>query len=218
MDSSYHPLTQKYLHNFFKPTIDIISNINNIESLRKWLFSFITLDILQDYNDDTIELARSSIIFYLTMLFEMEIDDTIDSSLLTPWDFTHYQDGNLIKIFGPSTNTIPITIIMDGIIYKHELSQDMIFGILCVLHDNPKFTIMYDGIAIKLDDLIQRYSTDRDTLYAAYLQIGMIKFDNKEVMRGIATGAMWTNTDPNSYVINLIMYNESSKTSLQILF
>jgi len=208
----------QYLVSLLQPYVDEINKAETVDQIRDWLPKVFGAQWYQNFIKDhkvllmnnNVQVAKGAITKYFldSIIEEMNIHLlNYTTKYLFPWDvralLLDSREYNVVKLFGlsPFTNTIPVTIMINGQSQNYELSQDFIIGLLTV----GDFEIYINGVLLSDEDknyLISQYkiADDKAPHYSARLNGQLTHFQTKDFLRGYMSGLSWRGLNYNEYV------------------
>jgi len=164
----------------------------------------------QNYYNDLIPVIKILILSDLGNLLINYVETHYRDKLaeypnITPWDLAYYRDDELTRLFGPSTNKLPIIVVnKDGNRFQHYLTEEFVYGMLWALEifNSKEIQLIFMDEVLNLDDFGERYEYP-DYFPQYYVINDNIYFETTDVVQGISTIALWLGQNPHSIIKEL---------------
>jgi len=125
----------------------------------------------------------------------------------TPWDIASEKSGEAIRLFGAPSKTIPIVVTYGNNAYQYEFTEEMTYGVLVALEDNPNFTITLFEYVLSRKDLdflfLINNEDEADQKYVVNNGNKIIAFNTTDFIQGVMTASEWIGVDPHNIVNDL---------------
>ena len=223
-------LNLQYLETQLMPIIKDLANKSSEEILEA-----LNVFIEGGYDPKKIEqIARShdeKRLFHL-MAYDWAKNSAQTTFIINPWMLEH---GKVVTVFRYRLQAVrdllPVRVVTkEGDQYTHNLSEDIMAGILFGLGNSDSFSFyLNEAIEAGLEpvplkskdfDKYKRYSyTYRySTEYVGKVFGNLVGFKNGEFVRGIITAAKWTNKDPHLILTELRKLTQSTGDGVRVEF
>lgn len=201
----YQPDTAAFLKTLLQPYHDALTAADTIEALTDWI-PLVLPESAEALNtaiieSENVEQAKLTI---LQTLASVLLDP--DNTTATPWEINRNRNEIAVRLFGPSSDTIPVVIINGPNTFQHELTQDLMYGILVGLTGIPGWNITIGNIEVTRERYDPSYNEDQieNTSYAATVDDVEIYFNGVDFVQGVITAAQWTQRDPHTIITKLM--------------
>ena len=208
----YKPATSAYLKFLLKPYHDALSVADSISALNEWIPL-----VLPESSEALIEAIADLDVEQAKLV----ILETFASTLVTPYDTssTPWDLNNRSKLaerlFGPSSDTVPVLVQTENNQFLHELTLDQTYGILIGLNDSPSFQLYISDVPITSDDYLEIFNSSIAPSYVATINGEEYFFGDNQFVQGVITAAEWLDIDPHTIITDLIDADEyGNKTPL----
>jgi len=201
----YKPETSSYLKSLLQPYQEALSVADSIEALNEWIplvlpeSSEALIDAISNLD---IEHAKLLILETLASVLVLPDDTSAD-----PWDLNN-RDEIGVRLFGPSSDTVPVLVQTENNQFLHELTLDQTYGILIGLNDSPSFQLYISGVPITSENYLERFNSSVDPSYIAIINGEEYYFINNGFVQGVITAADWLDIDPHTIITELISADE----------
>lgn len=210
-------VTNNYLNDLVVAVVtDFYDNKTNNPEYYRNVLGPVFWDKTADEQDRLMNVSVDLLISIITSKLSRGLNEVPDANVITPWEVQiAIEKSNLTSLFGPTRTTLPIIVRINSEDkeYKHELTEDIVFGILIVLHGaenkNIELYVTDDRIPdfrglLSIWDIGANYRLQNTyKQYMAGSSFGDITFDGSEVIRGVVTAASWLNDNPHKYIRNI---------------
>ena len=200
-----HPLTVVYINHLLQPYVEALSQADSVESLIPWIEQVDpenAPEIISGFEGKELEDCKNDILYDLASNLNVGGED-----YKTPWDISSSLNEKAIRLFGQSSTELPIIITTGDNSFQHELSQELTYGILVALNNNPNFSVSLFGHELSRDefDFIYVKNNDEETRERFVVNHNgqLIAFGTNEFIQGVITAADWLDVDPHTLVTDL---------------
>ena len=229
-----------YIQSLLQPYSDAIQNAINLDQINTWMYQALPEKIANNINavlNDTLDqmvmpaaligkgigtdkLVSTAKSIIIELLIQALVDPTYIDTLQTPWDIAKRinDDPDLLQLFGPQPAQLPVTVMVNGIAFTHNMSLEFIAGLLLFVtvsgaHFSP---ITIFGHPVDDHDIMSRfifnaYSPTKYTITAINKKV--YGFDTTGFMQGVATGAQWAGVDHHNYWTRLIDHSTDTEVT-----
>ena len=254
-DVTYIPATIGYIQVLLTPYAEAIEQEQNVESIRQWVrlifkgelirTALASLDEAIDFenmihgHDHHIALVKAAVI-------ENIINEIMDASaaaalsipgnrLVLPWNVydaisTDTELSETFSMFPINPILLPVTIIIGGESFTHNLSEEFVLGLLVFSSETgSNYGVIMFGSQLSTKDIVgeqDHIGIYRNIAYINRIYYGLdplqyilttidkrrYTFQTADFLQGFATGAMWMNVDHHNYWEQLTS-NYNNKTT-----
>ena len=136
----------------------------------------------------------------------------LPKQLITPWDVAFYRDEITTRLFGQSSQLLPVLVVVGDKHYSHMVPEELAYGLSLILTGVDGFILALNQTQI-VPDLFAKF-VNMDSEYTAYIGDQSYKFMTVEFIRGLSTGADWRNLNIHQIVTNIIKKTSDGEVSI----
>ncbi len=223
MNNSLHPTSIAMLQTLLRPYAESLVHFNNIQDMTDWirqtfpgqLARYAESEMLKEVTKVSVDkripapavlaVGKNAVIEYLLAeLVDISGTKLDGRKIVTPWDVqaTIMSDEEFSQLFQYQTNTLPVSITLNGQQFILQMSKDQALGLLLfsVISDANIQLSMFG--APLTEDLIENFDTSSH-IYSLNVGTQNYGFNTPEFMQGFQTGANWAGVDHHRYWSNL---------------
>lgn len=214
-------ISDAYVKILIQPYVDVMDTINDMEVFRTWVGQIFPEDV-DDIVVDNIETAKSYFITHLLLELRYVIVERkrfpperfLIKSFedVTPWDIASIRDTDSTRIFGETQDKIPVTVVLNGNVFEHLMTEELAYGIL--LSTDDKVQLYIHGIPLSIESFQNKFLAEfqvenlfipKTVAFEAIINNEHYIFSSPDFIQGIITGAGWMGYDPHTNFQSLSM-------------
>lgn len=193
--------SRTYMNSLLEPYVEALTAADTMEAIRQWVPLVLPgalgqelLDEIEDVED--VGAAKLSVLRFFGEMILLPQPERI-----TPWTLASVRNDELTRLFGPASETLPVTAVVGPNNFAHNLSEEFTHGILHGIQDVAGFSLHLFGLRLTLDFFPDR---KEGAPYTAAVQGADVDFNTPDFIQGVSTAAMWRNVDPHTLVTKLV--------------
>lgn len=165
------------------------------------------MKLRKHFPGEYVHLTNSIIVNRLEQLvFEA---DKIAISVITPWTIEKVKSTESTGLFLPALDFITIgNNAQNRSIPELDLTEEMMFGIFCVIPEDIAFWFeytveVYKQKQIKPEDVLDNFTKRTEAKYTANTKYGKVYFDSRDVIEGVIMSSEWIKQDPHTFLTDV---------------
>ena len=203
--AEYSPATAAYLRILLKPYHDAIAVAESLIDLITWVPQVIP-EMAQQINpaiETAANVTEGKLIILQTLGYLLVSEN---NPTPTPWDIAGYRNDISLRLFGGATNTVPIIVTNGPNSFRHEMTEELAYGIIVGLEQTQWFTLSIDDAVLDEEAFHDKFTNANrpDIVFIALANSKWIYFMTPDFVQGVITStSTWTQRDPHVVITEL---------------